>query len=143
MKPWGAEMVRPSPDELRLLSATMTDQEIADRYGVTRPAVAYWRKAAGISKDTPERLSHKKFIPWTVAEKDGQHHFARMLRAYSTRQQGKPVRDTESKQLDALLAFLDEEGLVIDYDREKGWGYRRRLPSDTGIIREPDTPDDI
>lgn len=138
MKPWGASGTRPTDTLLRVMAGTMTDQEIADKYGVTRPAVIYWRKQAGVSRGLPPRLNHKQFIPWTVAEKDAQHHFARMLRAYSTRQQGKPLRDTEANQLDRLIAHLRTHNLVIDYDRARGWGYRNRRPADgDGIIREP------
>jgi hypothetical protein len=140
-RPWGAAMIRPSDELLRVLTVEHTDAEIAQKYGVVRSAVSYWRAHADPPILRPQamrpRLTHKQYIPWTVSAEHTQHHIARMLRTYSTQQQGKPLRHSEARQLERLIAYMDEHNLVIDYDPEVGWGWRSRKRGEKGLIRQP------
>lgn len=139
-KPWGA-VDRPDEATLTALTASMTDAEIGKQYGVSRPAVAYWRKAAGVGRNMPPRMSHKKWLPWRVSGDHARHHVARMLRLYSTREQGASLSAAEAQQLERFLNYIEERNVVVDYDDVVGFGWRARRPGEVGPIRRPESED--
>jgi hypothetical protein len=135
-KPWGA-LERPDEVTLAALTRTMTDDEIGKQFGVSRPAVAYWRKAAGIDRNLPPRMSHKTWLPWRVSTDHARHHVARMLRLFSTRDQGGALSSSETAQLERFLTYIDDHGVVVDYDPAVGFGWRKRRQGEKGPIRRP------
>jgi hypothetical protein len=72
---------------------------------------------------------------------------ARRLRAYSKRQQGKPLSDTESRLLDDWMKFMDGGNslgipLSVHYDRsdDEGFWLEPRQPGDRDYISPPVAP---
>ena len=141
MRPWEADG-GPDDDTLRRLVNVehKTDREIGDRYGVTRQTVSYWRRRVGLDKARGPMLNHKDYLPWSIRGEDHGDSIAKRLREYSSMKQGKALKEEDQKRLDKFLLFLQEENVVVDYDRERGFMLRRRTrgvdkPGD--IIRRP------
>lgn len=121
----------------------MSNREIADRYGVTGEAVRQALEKGGFRRPTT-RPSHAHYIPWKVRADHVGDKLARRLRAYSKRQQGKPLTDTESRLLDAWIRFMEGENadgipLSVHYDRndEEGFWLEARAPGDRDFISPP------
>jgi DNA-binding CsgD family transcriptional regulator len=138
-RPWGAGG---GPDETTLremVRTGMTDVEIGDQYGVARQTVAYWRGRSHIKRRNGV-MSHKQWIPWELNAADAHDSVAKRLREHSTIQQGGKLDTAAKLRLDKFLAFLREEDVVVDYDREKGFQLRRRDPTVDApgdLIRRP------
>lgn len=118
----------------------LTDQEIADRYGVRRQTARYWRLTAGIHKDSPQRFDHSDMLPWRLTVGDSRDAIAARLRSYSRMRQGGDVSEKERHTVEKFVEFLQRERVVVDYDRTKGFLLRRRNPdldTDSDIIRRP------
>lgn len=118
-------------------------REIADKYGVTGEAVRQALDKGGYRKPN-SRPSHAHYIPWKVRADHVGDVLARRLRAYSKRQQGKPLRDSEAKLLDEWLKFMDGENslgvpLSVHYDRntEDGFWLEVRQNGDRDLISPP------
>ena len=139
MQPWQAGG-GPSDDVLReLIDAGVTQREIGERYGVKRQTVGYWIKRAGLGTRSAGR-SHKDYLPWDVKAEDHHDSIARALRWYSTREQGGDLDPVAKREVERLLEFLKEEKVVVDYERDRGFFFRRRKPGVdrvTDIIRRP------
>lgn len=121
----------------------MSNREIADRYGVTGEAVRQALEKGGFRRPTT-RPSHAHYIPWKVRADHVGDKLARRLRAYSKRQQGKPLTDTESRLLDEWLKFMEGDNslgvpLSVHYDRtdEDGFWLEPRAPGDRDYISPP------
>jgi DNA-binding CsgD family transcriptional regulator len=138
-RPWGAGG---GPDESTLremVRSGLTDVEIGDQYGVARQTVAYWRNRAHIKRRNGV-MSHKQWIPWELNAADAHDSVAKRLREYSTIQQGGKLQPQAKQRLEKFIAFLTEEDVVVDYNREDGFRLRRRDPAldaDGDIIRRP------
>lgn len=128
---------RPDKHELERLAGKLTDQQIAEMYGVTRAAVAYWRRKYGIDKGLPPRLNHKWILPWTVSTEHTRDPIARLLRLYSASVQGGELAPTDQGMVDRFLKYLDDHNYVVDYDPTVGFGWRNRMPGEEGPIRRP------
>lgn len=139
MQPWQANS-GPDEDTLReLVRSGLSSREIAERYGVRRQTVDYWKGRIGLVKKSTH-LSHKAYLPWEVKAADANDFIARALRGYSTLQQGHPVTPAVQAQVDKLLKYLEEENGVVVYDRETGFGFVKRdkkLDKPGAVIRYP------
>lgn len=155
MKPWQAN--RPPADILRAMVADdgLTDVDIAKIYGVTRQAVAGWRKTDGIVRretlKQTEKLDHSAFLPWTIRSDDHNHPTAVNLRALSTLAQGDPRKQVSTQaaaRARELVDFLKDQDLVIDYvydrvrteENPSGFVLRhrdRKVDADGDLIRRP------
>jgi len=121
----------------------LTNREIADRYGVTGEAVRQALERGGYRRPN-SRPSHHDFIPWKVRADHVGDVLARRLRAYSKRQQGKPLTDTESRLLDEWTRFMEGDNslglpLSVHYDRtdEDGFWLEPRQNGDSHYISPP------
>lgn len=146
LAPWGANP--PDADTLReLVRQGKSDPQIAAEYGVTRQAVAYWRKKEHIAPhggSPAPHLTHKKYLPWTLVTKHANKWPAKILRIHSTIQQGGEVSDEDRRNVERFLAFIKSEGRVVDYSREGGFTLVKRDPKldrRGDIIRRPPPED--
>jgi hypothetical protein len=57
-----------------------------------------------------------------------------MLRLYSTRDQGGSPSSSQTAQLERFLRYLGDHGVVVDYDKEVGFGWRKRRAGEVGPI---------
>lgn len=119
----------PEATELRrLVAAGRTHSEIADlvyeRTGqrVTRGAVSTAISRAGLSSPANR---YKDQLPWRVRSEHSWHYAARMLRHLGRREQGEQLNDQDEKRLDAWLAKLKKERVVVAYapETEEGFFY--------------------
>ena len=130
-----------------LLRAGRTQQEVADRFGVSQPAVnrAIWRgRIKGVSYDRTEM--GQSFIPWRpLLAQHRSKYPAKMLRAAARRARGQASAPVTAAQLNQFLRSLDAHGAVVHYDPETPEGFfyvPRRVGIDIGLIRNPYLDDD-
>lgn len=140
----------PSPKRLppvevliELAQQGLTNQEIGDKYGVSGEAVRQALAKAGYRRTTT-RPSHARYLPWKIRGDHIGDVLARRLRAYSKRQQGKQLSDTESRLLDDWLKYMDGANpfglpLSVHYDRQddEGFWLMPRQPGDRDYISPP------
>jgi hypothetical protein len=144
----------PSEAELRewVQEHHWTDEQIAAEVGrrdnvppPSKQTVAYWRRkhnipASNTRHSRKRMIDHSEWRPWRVKMEhvgDGIEH---RLYEYSYRKNGVKLSAAAERRLDRFLAFLEDEQLVVDYDREEGWLLRRRdaaLDAPGDIIRRP------
>ena len=126
----------------QMLRAGATQQEVADRFGVSQPAVnrAIWR---GRIKDiTYDRTNtDETAIPWhPVRPEHRSRYLVRMLRAAARRDRGEKSAPVIEAQLDNFLRQMDAMDCVVHYDpeTEDGWFRVARRPGvDLGLVRDP------
>ncbi|MEV5079273.1 hypothetical protein AB0K74_10715 [Streptomyces sp. NPDC056159] len=128
----------PSSDVLRKLRGQKkTYEEIAQMYGVTKGAVYWQLRDAGVSKKRPD---HSKYIPWTVKVEHAHAKPVLMLRLLSRREQGDKIPEVKERMLDKWLKEIEAADVVVCYDREMppnpaspnagGFYYSKRRESD-------------
>ena len=129
---------------VRHASEGLTNKEIGEIYGVTGEAVRQALEKAGFTRSDNGRPSHAYYLPWKVRADHVGDVLARRLRAYSKRQQGKPLKDTEARLLDEWVKFMDGGNslgvpLSVHYDRsdEDGFWLEPRQPGDRDYISPP------
>jgi hypothetical protein len=131
----------------QMLRAGATQQEVADRFGVTQPAVnrAIWRgRIKDIAYD--RSASDESGVPWhPVRPEHRSRYLVRMLRAATRRERGEKSSPVLEAQLDSFLRQVEELDFVIHYDPDTADGFfrvPRREGIDTGLVRDPYTDDD-
>jgi hypothetical protein len=127
----------PTSDVLRSLrSQGKTYEEIGEMYGVTKGAVYWQLRDAGLAKARPD---HSKYIPWKVKTEHAHAKPVTMLRLHSRREQGDTIPEVKARMLDKWLAEIKEADVVVCYDRNMApnpaspWGgfyYSKRRPED-------------
>jgi hypothetical protein len=127
----------PTSDVLRQLRAQgKTYEEIGDMYGVTKGAVYWQLRDAGLAKTRPD---HSKYIPWKIRTDHAHAKPATMLRLHSRREQGDTIPAVKARMLDKWLAEIKEADVVVCYDRDMspspasptgGFYYSKRRPED-------------
>lgn len=129
----------------RLVDEGKTDVELAALYGVSDPAIRYWRKKFGITR-AAGRVDHRAdgAIPWELDTARGHHAdpIAKTLRMRNRLRHGLEVSPDYRRRVEQLEADLAAEDLVIDYEREVGFLTRKRDPavdSPDSIVRMPPT----
>lgn len=143
----------PTSDVLRKLRTDgKTYEEIAQMYGVTKGAVYWQLRDAGLAKTRPD---HKRYIPWTVKTEHAHARPAMMLRLLSRRENNDEIPPVKARMLDKWLGEIKEANVVVCYKRDMvpnpaspstgGFYYSKRRPEDgDSIIRagmEDDTSD--
>lgn len=126
----------------KMLRAGATQQEVADRFGVTQPAVnrAIWR---GRIKDiTYDRAAtDESGVPWhPIKPEHRSRYLVRMLRAAARRDRGEKSAPVLEAQLDSFLKQVDDMDFVVHYDPDTEDGFfrvPRRVGVDKGLIRDP------
>lgn len=121
----------------------LTNQEIGDKYGTTGEAVRQALAKAGYRRG-PERPNHGRYLPWRIRADHVGDVLARRLRAYSKREQGKPLTETERRLLEEWIKFMDGGNshglpLSVHYDRSDpdGFWLEPRQPGDRDFISPP------
>jgi hypothetical protein len=123
--------------------AGMTNREIGDLYGTSAEAVRQALVRAGYQRKD-SRASHSHFLPWKVRADHVSDVLARRLRSYSKRQQGKPLNETEERQLEDWIRFMEGANsygipLSVHYSRtdEEGFWLEPKRPGDRDYICPP------
>ena len=118
----------------------LTNQQIASRYGVTREAVRQKFARMGLDRG-PRRADHRRFLPWRMRAQHQQDVLARRLRELSKREQGFPLTDTENRNLDEWLAFMEGDNdagvpLAVHYNMNdpEGFWLQPRTDEDDGLV---------
>jgi hypothetical protein len=113
--------------------------ELAKTYGVSRQTIGYWAQRAGLSRSN-NSMSHKDILPWAIKAEDHHDGIARALRWLNKREKGGELGAVEQREVERLTAFLESENVVVDYDRSRGFIFRRRNPAvdaPNDVIRRP------
>jgi hypothetical protein len=139
----------PTSDVLRQLREKgKTYEEIAELYGVTKGAVYWQLRDAGLAKARPD---HSKYIPWTIKTEHAHAKPATMLRLHSRREQGDTIPAVKARMLDKWLAEIREANVVVCYDRTMapnpasttgGFYYSKRRPEDGDSLVRDGKPGD-
>jgi hypothetical protein len=138
--------VRKLPEDtelLRLAESGLTNREIGDQHGTTGEAVRQALARMGYTRDT--RPTHAYYLPWRIRSDHAGDVLARRLRAYSKRQQGKPLTETEGRLLDEWIRFMDGGNalgvpLSVHYERsdDEGFWLEPRRNGDRDFISPPE-----
>lgn len=125
----------------QMLRAGATQQEVADRFGVSQAAIS--NAVARGRIDMAPRRPEGRAIPWTpIKLEHRQDYLARMLRAAHRREQGMTSSSFWESRLDGFLRAMEDGGWVVDYDPDEGFKkVPRRLGVDQGLVREPHLDD--
>jgi len=123
--------------------AGMSNPEIGALYGVTAEGVRQALVKCGVRREHI-RPDHSHYLPWRIRADHVGDVIARRLRAYSKRQQGRPLTASEERLLDAWLVFMDggnsqQLPLSVHYDRTDSVGFwlEARKPGDRDYISPP------
>lgn len=126
-----------------MLRGGATQQEVAERYGVTQAAVSVNIKRGNIKIDYPNQPEGRA-VPWHPIRKEHRDRYLiRMLRAAHRREQGLKSAPVLEAMLDTFLAQAAELDFVVTYDPDTEEGFfrvPRRHGIDEGLIRNPDVP---
>lgn len=131
----------------QMLRAGATQQEVADRFVVTQPAVYAAIKRGRIKGIEYDRATKEdSAVPWhPIRPEHRDRYLVRMLRAARRREAGLPVSPVIDRQLDKFLVRLTELDAVVHYDPDTEQGFfrvPRRKGVDKGLVREPGIGDD-
>lgn len=117
----------PDSTELRrLVREGKTHADIAElvyeRTGqrVTRGAVSAAISRAGLSSPANRYTDH---LPWRVKIEHSKHYAARMLRLLGRRDNGEELAEGDSNRLDAWLAKISAENVVVAYAPHTAEGF--------------------
>ncbi len=131
----------------QMLRSGATQQEVADHFGVTQPAVnrAIWRgRIKDISYD--RATADTTAIPWhPIRPAHRSRYLPRMLRAAARRARGEQNSPVIAAQLTNFLEQAEQLDFVVHYDPDTPEGFYRvpRRPGiDTGLVRDPYVDDD-
>lgn len=110
-----------TPDKntlIRWQEEGLTHQQMADRvfdttgHRVTRAAITLEMMKHGLSKARPR---YKETLPWRVSLDHIMSYPARMLRFLGKRLAGGELKPQDEEALDAWLANLQADGLIVAY----------------------------
>jgi hypothetical protein len=127
-----------------MLRNGMTQQQVADIFGVTQAAVSANVVRGNIKIDYRDRPEGPA-MPWhPIRPEHRNRYLARMLRANHRRQQGLKSAPVLEAMLDKFLAAAKEQDFVVTYEPDTEEGFfrvARREGIDEGLIRNPDLDD--
>lgn len=118
----------------------MTNKAIGERYGTSDEAVRQALARAGF-RSGPDRVSHGRFLPWTMRADHANHIVAKRLRTYSRFRQGWPLEPEEARRLEDWIEFMEGNNslgvpLAVHYDRHEGFWLEEAGPGDRDFIHE-------
>ena len=99
----------------------MTNAQLAEHFGVTVSAIRSLRRARGLTKP---QLSHKKALPWSLAEEHWNATPATYLRRLDTLAQGERLHEYDTTNSDMTNQVVNwanrilDEKLDIDYSKD-------------------------
>jgi hypothetical protein len=137
-----ARRQRPDDERLRELAAIpgITLNAMADRIaeipGFSRPqrqTVARWLKDLGITHGYGKGTD---LIPWTVATEHHDSRWRRILQAEAKcRESGPRSLSGPEERMVGQLRKVHAMGLVVCYDRARGFYLADRTPEDDDVVR--------
>lgn len=114
-----------------------THSDIAEMIGVTRQAVSKKMKQLGVGVDgRGDRMSRADLFPWTMAAVDHADAITQAMRFYNKQKAGGQLTAAQQSAVNRLVGWMEQENVVLDYDRATGFKFRPRDP-------ELDDPDDL
>lgn len=133
----------PTAKRLIELAEKHSNQEIADQYGVSAEAVRQALAREGFRRE-PTRPRHAHYIPWRVRGDHVGDVLAKRLRAYSRREQGFPISESDERLLNEWIDFMEGNNsygvpLSVHYDRtdREGFWLEPRQAGDRNFISPP------
>lgn len=128
----------------QMLRSGATQQEVADRFGVSQAAVSANIKRGNIKIEYPNQTEGRS-VPWhPIRPEHRDRYLIRMLRAAHRREQGLKSAPVLEAMLDKFLQAAEERDFVVDYDPDTEEGFfrvERRQGIDTGLVKDPDLDD--
>lgn len=136
------------PDRLRMeayLNLGLNNSEIARQYEkdtgirVTPQAISMAITRYGLKTNNP-RSRYEDLIPWQLRPEHRMHTEARLLRMEARRRLGKSLSAADLTWLNNWMKLLRDSNAVVTYDpdREEGFYWVERKPTDRDIIRMPE-----
>lgn len=122
----------------QMLRAGATQQEVADRFGVSQSAVSVAISRGRIKFDT----GFTKRLPWVVKKEHHNLAIPRMLRLAIRVQAGDDMDPRLAEQARGFIRNLESLDAVVHYDPEVApyfFRVQRRHGIDRGLVREPGT----
>lgn len=151
-------MTRPKPDHEKRPTITREFLERCLRQGLTQREMievfheetGEWRTRAAFGNqmkryglEPPRERQIPRYpehVPWRVRMEHQNKYHLRMLRALARRDNGDELDEAEGSRLDAWLAKMDEDDVVIYYDPVTSAGFFR-IPRESvdgdGYVRQP------
>jgi len=127
-----------------MLRAGATQQEVAQKFGVTQAAVSANIKRGNIKVDYANQTEGRS-VPWhPIRVEHRDRYLIRMLRANARRQQGLKSAPVLEAMLDKFLQAAEEQDFVVTYDPDTEEGFfrvPRRPKIDEGLVRDPNLDD--
>lgn len=121
----------------------LINREIAELYEVTPEAVRQALARGGFIRSAG-KPSHTRWLPWRLRATHNGDVLVKRLRAYSKRQQGIALGESEERLLDEWVKFMEGDNslgvpLSVHYDRmdDEGFWLEPRQPSDDGVVSPP------
>lgn len=139
------KLLPPDNDLLRMVQDGMTHAQIAEEIErttgqkVARSTVSAALSRAALTQTTGRR--YRETVPWRVRPEHSTEYAVRMLRLLGRRREGLPLDDDLTHRLEAWLAMLEREEVVVAYcpEHEDGFLYVdasfRQGPNDDIPIR--------
>src|SRR5690349_15009401 len=122
IRPRGVQKIDYSEAE-QMLRAGKTQQEVAEKFGVTQAAVSANIKRGNIKVEYPNQTEGRA-VPWhPIRPEHRDRYLIRMLRAKARRDQGLKSAAVLEAMLDKFLQSADEQGFVIHYDPDTEDGF--------------------
>ena len=129
----------------QMLRSGATQQDVADRYGVTQAAVSANVRRGNIKIDYPNQAEGRA-VPWhPIRTEHRDRYLIRMLRANHRREQGLRSAPVLEAMLDKFLQTAEEQDFVVTYDPDTEEGFfrvPRRVGIDEGLVRDPAIDDE-
>ena len=119
---------------------TWMAQEHERKYGIRLTPEAFINRHRRMGHERTLSIRHERLLPWKIKQEHAGLFAATMLRAEGRRRAGQQLSNRLESQLDAFLARLKKDDLVVHYDPETADGFAlvpRRKGVDGDLIREP------
>jgi hypothetical protein len=111
--PPDAEAVRMVREGLSFAEIQRAVEDYAGR-AIDDDVVGAWLSRAALTTCTTHR--YFQTVPWRVRPEHASEEPVRMLRLLARRRESFPMTDGQNAVLDAWLAMLSDEGLVVGYN---------------------------
>lgn len=124
----------------KMLRGGATQQQVAERFGVTQAAVHGAIRRGRIKGITYDRSnSETSGVPWhPIKPEHRDRYLVRMLRAAARRERGEKSTAVIEAHLDKFLEAFEQADWVVDYDPVSGFSrVSRRDGIDLGFVRDP------
>lgn len=121
-----------------LLRQGLTQQEVADRFGVTQAAISQARVRGRVKSG---RTRADSILPWSIKAAHRNLNVPKMLRCAARMEKGEDIGANEAQTV-RFVQTLREQGSVIHYEPNVAPYFFRvaaRPEIDTWLVRVPDS----